>query len=731
MPRVILSIIYGVYYLFLLIHLFSYRGLSEQDEWLIYLCGWLSVPVFSLATTLIIEWLREKFLKESQNFYPLLLLVNSLYLFICVIVLRFSSSPFQYCDSAHCVLNLLDAQVPDWETSQFLVKRVPSVVVGTLIMLFPISHIVVLGLIKQVDAFSHCHPEHVKGIERVSTIGYGAAPIILGLTALNFSSAKIENSGPLVLAALCSFLFFFHKTIIQFRPGKNLSAVLNGVTFVLICLFVFDPSFSINRPHQNPYVDPVCDMRGGKSLLVDINSQYGVWATYFLKILFMAVPLSYSGLTLINMSLTILSYTVIYVLLRYVLESPLFAVISIFVIILVNFFATLGGEMVAYPSLGPLRFGLPYVLLLWTTVRLNYPPRRRYFRWLEGLTVAVASIWSFETFWYALAVYAAVLFYESCQDAGSFFECVQKIAGGIIRLLPLMVIVHLLFGLSIYARSGQLPHWNYYMDYIFLYSVGGWGGMPVGLWSPWLILVVIPLGALASLIFHLLSKDKQQPEPRLIIVAGLTALAIIQYTYFVGRSHVNNLFHVSVPVLCLAAYAFICSTRMNDQKLKWLTTPVMYCGYFALFFLVFSLTPRMVEKMRARLPQYSHISENFFKAPTTPQVSEALYLINKYAKDKLRLALFIEPDDTTETLLRSRKVHMYPFNYPVIVSICPAISERVLAFKAPLKHGDYLFLSKGASEFQQRIVKSIQGEFGFIVRETSPHGVYAIELGQK
>jgi len=775
---IVLSVIYGVYFLFLLIWFFNRGGITEHKEWLIYIWGWLAVPALSVVTTLAVVWLQNKFFQGSQNFYPALLLLNSFYLLIAVIILRVFSSPLQYCDSVPCVMKLLNAQVPDWETGKFLVKTVPRAIARMLVIFFPVFNILVCCFAKVVSkrlgfvSFGGKVSEERKGAEArlperqggsAGDFCYFVMPFLLGLTALNFSSIKTQNFSLLILASVCSFLWFFHKTIVEFKPGKIFQMTLNIITILLICFLVFDPSFSINRAHQNPYLDPVCDLLGRKALLVDINSQYGVWVAYFLKIFFSVVPLSYPGLTLINIVMTIIYYVVIYVILRYLLKSPLIAMIFVFVIILVNFFATLGGEIVAFPSLGPLRFALPFFLLLVAIGRFHFPQLLKVFQWLAGFIMALASIWSFETFVYTLVVYICMMFYESCWKTNNFLGCLKRTAIGFLWLVPFILTAQLLFGLSVYARSGQWPHWNYYMDYIFLYSIGGWGGMAIGLWSPWILLVVIPMGTLIALVFHVLDcviartmpqmvqgtkqsllqrllrsafggtrndgkEDDQQVNPQLTILAGLTGLAIIEYTYFVGRSHVNNLFHVSVPVLCLAAYMFVSLARMDARELKWFSLAATFCSYVAFFFMVFSLTPKMVEKLKIRLPQYSKIKENFVKPPTTPQVGDALYLIEKYAMDKPRVALFIDPDDTTETLMRSRKVHVYPFNYPIIVSISPAVSQRVLDFQSPLKTGDYLFLSKEASEFQQQIVKSIQEKFSFTVRETTPHGVYAIEL---
>ena len=144
-----------------------------------------------------------------------------------------------------------------------------------------------------------------------------------------------------------------------------------------------------------------------------------------------------------------------------------------------------------------------------------------------------------------------------------------------------------------------------------------------------------------------------------------------------------------------------------------------------------NLVPRVKEKLDLRRPQYSQMKKNFTFSPTLPQTSEALYLINKYASDKKRIALFLELDATTETFILSKKVHVFPTNYPIQEEVCPSAHQRVLNFKHGLREEDIIFVARDTTEFQQEILKKLQDQFKFDVLEMTPGKVYAIELQKK
>jgi hypothetical protein len=182
---------------------------------------------------------------------------------------------------------------------------------------------------------------------------------------------------------------------------------------------------------------------------------------------------------------------------------------------------------------------------------------------------------------------------------------------------------------------------------------------------------------------------------QLRVVAGLTGLSIGQFTYFLGRSHPNNLFHISIPFIIL--FGFWAVYLLEESERKWRPRrSFLLAFYFALFFLLVNAWPKAIAKIQWKLEDYRYLSRNvqdlLHRTPSNVKTAEALYLVDKYAGDKKQIAIFISPDDSTETLVLSAKTHIYPYNYILQEGTLESATMRLLSFKPPLKEGDIITL---------------------------------------
>ncbi len=753
-PLVFLSLYYGLYFFFITFLFFIKNGITGNEEWIIFILGWLLVPFLTIITIFLNQFIKNRFFRNDTIFYPFIIFFNSLYFSIAVWLLRFYNIPFQRCPTGDCLTTLLSAQVPSFETGKFLSFPAPHSLYLLLALFFPFYNLVLIFIARTLQFSSW-----KEGLSKyLPKIFYSLIPLLIASGAINYSGIKITNFKLAIISSWLAIVCFFHKKMLNFTIPKKWMWSLHIVLIITIIYLIFDPVFTPNHPHQNPVLAPINDLMFGKSLLVDTNCQYGVLLIYFLRFLFLIIPFSYQGLTLISMILFIFEYSILYVLLRYVLKSPLFAVATLFIIMETNFFATWGGEIVSYPCLGPLRFGIPYLLLLIVLVRSHFSKFQRMCLCMERLLVAIASIWSFETFVYTIAVYGVIILYENYLHQQKFKSYIIKILKQFGILVMYIAVAYFFMSLSIYLRSHTVPDWRQYYDYIFLYSAGGWGGMSIAPWSPWIFLLAIPFISLLAILYSvgkyktfLTAKNSFPTQQRrdderseefscqaiavndsakieLMLIAAMSCMGIAQFTYFVGRSHPNNLFHVSVPGLFVAAYGMVRVTRAIQKEIQWFYPTFIYCCYLAIFYLFLSLAPTARNKLVHRLPQYKHIQKNFTKSPTLPLTQEALYLVNKYAKNEKRIGLFLETGTTTETLVLSRKVHLYPIGYPEQESICPSARLRAINFQHPWKEGDIIFVSKDVNHVNEEIVKKLQSEFKFVFLEGTPQQIYAVQL---
>ena len=78
--------------------------------------------------------------------------------------------------------------------------------------------------------------------------------------------------------------------------------------------------------HQNFYLGPTNELLHGRTMLVDMFSQYGVGVMYFLAGIFSVVPIGYGTFSIVNSALFALEIVALYAVVRLATRSQLLAV---------------------------------------------------------------------------------------------------------------------------------------------------------------------------------------------------------------------------------------------------------------------------------------------------------------------------------------------------------------------------------------------------------------------
>ncbi|MBI2502147.1 MAG: hypothetical protein HYW07_02805, partial [Candidatus Latescibacteria bacterium] len=448
------------------------------------------------------------------------------------------------------------------------------------------------------------------------------------------------------LAALLAFGSVLHPAICTLRCSRRTAWVLDGLVVLAVALTVINPDFSFDAHHYNFYLGPVNDLLHGKSMLVDINCQYGVLVIYFLALVFKAglLPFTYQGLAALVGVLQVAQYSLVYLLLRRLLNAQLFAALVLGLILVVNFFSQFSQlELTALPSTGPLRFGLAFLLLSMPLLGAWHPRLEQLARVATHALVGLASAWSAEVFFYVLATHLGILVWEQLPATGVGDLC-KRLGRELRWTLAAIGAVHLLLALDILSRAGEWPHWDRYLDYLALYSVGGFGALPINPWTPWALIVGVYFASVVLLVYLGVCHAPRPQLPELRVVAGLTVFGLVQFTYYLGRSHPNNLYHVCIPSLVLAAYWLCALVRSREVLPPRFLRSAVYAFYFMGTFLFVLGVPYLMEQWRhtaARALLKGRALDLWSSHPTDPQVEEALTLIGKYAQGQERIPLFI------------------------------------------------------------------------------------------
>src|SRR3989338_4263441 len=75
----LLSFFYAAYFLYVIVLLHIHGGVSEKEESLIFIQGWLVIPILTVVSVIFFEYLRQRYFVRELLFYPFLLLLNAFF----------------------------------------------------------------------------------------------------------------------------------------------------------------------------------------------------------------------------------------------------------------------------------------------------------------------------------------------------------------------------------------------------------------------------------------------------------------------------------------------------------------------------------------------------------------------------------------------------------------------------------------------------------------------------
>lgn len=398
-----------------------------------------------------------------------------------------------------------------------------------------------------------------------------ASPVLAGAAVLGAilcitPLAHLNGVGVAVGLALALAMVAVYERVRLPRPARagGLAVDLLAVVLLLLAipdLVIFKTSAALPNIYFPPGViqlqqdwllGPTNQLLGGGTLLVNVpSSQYGVGLIYFLAGWFHLVPIGYGMFGLLDGILTALFYVAGYAVMRIagVGRSLAWATLGFAVLV---FLYNLPYSVGALPEQGPLRFGLPMVVILSFAAAGRWPRWRSAGRGLALAALALASVWALEAFAYTAFTFLAVVAVESAlRPPGARRRWLVK---QIALVIGACVAAHLVLALATLAASGHLPDWSQYLAYVRGLLLGGReGSTTYGFadWSPGLGMGAVCLASAAAIVLILLRRRELLAvhATRLLAVTGLTAYAIASFSYTDNRSSTYLLLYVALPVL--------------------------------------------------------------------------------------------------------------------------------------------------------------------------------------
>jgi hypothetical protein len=721
-----ISLVTSLYAFLGIIAIFLPGGIVEREEFIIYILGWLTVPIIAILTIIFTSRLIQKNIPDTEHLLWTLFALNAVLFTVLTTALNLS---WQWTKSIS-VLFLL--------------------VYSTLVIVAVVNGLAILLRKWFLKHFS------VPILQRLSLLGCLGFINFLSL----FPDSYIYYQTPvlLVLVAIIASSLIVIVNKFPFPKVHNRTAIigLDILVFITITLACLDPAFRINVLHENFYLGPVNRVLHGGTMLADTYSQYGNLVIYFISFLFRAssIPFTYQGLNFIIALLLIIQFIGMYLLLIALFKDRFYAILLLGILMLIGLYGTMG-VMQEYPSVGPLRFGLSYLMLAVVYIRKRIKPARRWGFLIEYALIGIASLWSFETFVYCTLPYLGICFYESFSRPLQLRQSIKHFLLRLLGFLFTIFITQITFSLLTFFRSGKWPDWGTYLTFITTYSVDEFFTLPIATWSPWFFLIIIYSAALFLFLFRLIVYKELEDSPESVLLFGMTLMGIAFFTYYLGRSHPNNLYFISAPAVIIAGYGYVQLSKTRGVPVIFRRT-TKFAFSTAIILIMLAQTPIFVSKVQQDHTGFLMTAKSIYaivrgKRPIIwraeykklqqgsgdQQVAETLELLKKYTPGEKDATIFLNPRNVTEILMKSGRLHRFPISDVYEDSLSVKNSQAIQNFPHGLKENDFIFLAHDPlfyksfpeeSPLQIDLIFILCQQFHFTEVESSPGGVAVIRL---
>lgn len=405
-------------------------------------------------------------------------------------------------------------------------------------------------------------------------------------------------------------------------------------------------------------------LRGGGALLVNVpSSQYGVGLVYFLAAWFHIAPIGYGTFGLLDGILTGLVYIGGYVTLRIAGVGRLLAAAAL-ALGVTAFIYHLQYPVGSLPEEGPLRFGLPIIVIVALVGAGAWPRGRRAARIVALVAVGIGAVWAVEAFAYTTFTYLAMVSLEGClRPAGRRLRWALTQVG---LAVAACLAAHIVLALATLAGTGHLPDWSQYLAYVHGLLLGGREGtVTYGFanWSPGLAMGAGCLASAAALVLIVIRRPELASRQRRLMIAltGSTAYAIASFSYVDNRSSTYLFLYVALPLLMAATLWLRLVLGEADVPLRWRRTGLAVTLPVVVVMLAAAWPTVGTEFSQSALARAypggglrSALHRLWHAPPIDPRAPAAERLLARFMPQRRPLILLPDlPDLAIETLMRS------------------------------------------------------------------------------
>jgi hypothetical protein len=527
-----------------------------------------------------------------------------------------------------------------------------------------------------------------------------AAVWLAGLAAIFVPSHALRPANLVPALILTALLVLAFRAI----PRRGLHGWARHAVDAVLCLLIFlaaiqlpliAPYVQTVVYHQGFFLGPVNDVLHGRAMLGGAWSQYGVGLIDGLALVFTAVPIGYGTMMLVVVVVTAAEYLCVYAILRLSGLGQILTALTVVIAAAGNLFSPLLVYLL-YPSAGPIRFGMPYLIVLAAVLGARFPARARAARIAILALLALGAVWSFETFTYCAVTYGCLVLVEALAENTQVF---RRVLRGALVGIAVCIAALAVFSLVTLALDSRVE-WGPYFEYLKLYTTGELGALPVVVFSAGPIMAATVFLTGVSLLW-MVYRDPAAIEPPIRnALAGFTGLAMGMFTYYLGRSHPNNLLVILVPVIVLTGlwvqvllrsragnwrtlglavfalgWSMIAVASWPSVKDKWHTTALALA------------VPGSGGSLRDQVDEYADNPSFNLLAPL------GVKMLARHFPPGAPALVLTQQDLTTEILVRADRRNLLPISHPPEDVLIESSFDRVRASAETIPAGTLMLFS--------------------------------------
>lgn len=438
--------------------------------------------------------------------------------------------------------------------------------------------------------------------------------------------------------ALISFITF-QLTFLNQMLKKNRKTFFIGLVIIVavIAIFIFQPGFPVNGYDYSFFYGPIWEIAHGKTILTDVPSQYGILPILFFAFLIKYGLIHFSSLPVFFWVLFLIEYFLIFYILYKFSRSVLLSLMALFSVITINYYSIFHIPLYT-PQTGPLRW-LPLFIvaaLFFKTKKIDSK--------LVIFLVSVSAFWFIDSGIYVVLAYMTTLFLFLIKRIINFknvFITSCRLIAYFISIIIFLEVVHFVAGY-------HLINFMIMFNSIHEYAIVGYGMIKM---PPQSYFWLLPFLYFASTLYFLKKNNPDIKDQLLLFSAQLLLYGGI---YFVGRSHMHNLFWLApLGIFTFFIFASIVYANVKPIQMKFLFMTVIF-----LTFIVFPAYNRKENITDRVINTYNELAQGNIFQSGLDQSLERKYRAEKKLITQNLLepeVLILHPDDTYLLYLTDKK----------------------------------------------------------------------------